>query len=85
MADDTGFWIRINPQGCVTGSALEKYVGPLAEDAHKEFTPRVADRRREAAAGYQHELVGHDEWVRRAKPCISGRCQHRGTTDGRTG
>lgn len=71
------FWIRINPQGCVEGSALGEYVGPLAEDAHKEFTPRVRDRRREAAEGYRHELVGHDEWKRRAEPCLLGNCQHR--------
>lgn len=84
MTDDTGFWIRIKPNGCVSGSVRQDFVGSLAENAHKEFTPRVADRRREAAAGYRHELVGHDEWDRRAKPCISGRCQHRGTTDGDT-
>ena len=71
-----GFWIRINPQGCVTGSAREEYIGPLAEDAHKEFTPRVADRRREAAKGWRHELVGHEEWRRRAEECLRGRCNH---------
>jgi hypothetical protein len=64
------FWIRINPQGCVEGSAL-------VDDAHKQFTPRVRDRRREAAEGYRHELVGHDEWKRRAEPCLLGQCQHR--------
>lgn len=72
------FWIRINPAGCVTGSAREDFVGPLAEDAHKEFTPRVADRRREAREGWQHELIGRTEWERRAKPCILGRCDHAG-------
>ncbi|HEY9372843.1 hypothetical protein [Streptomyces sp.] len=71
------FWIRINPQGCVVGSALGEYVGPLAEDAHKEFTPKVADRRREAAEGYRHELVGHAEWKQRAELCLRGKCQHR--------
>jgi hypothetical protein len=71
------FWIRINPQGCVEGSALGEYVGPLVEDAHKQFTPRVRDRRREAAEGYRHELVGHDEWRQRAEPCLLGQCQHR--------
>jgi hypothetical protein len=70
------FWIRISPPGCVTGSVLEEFVGPLAEDAHKEFTPRIADRRREAREGWRHELIGHAEWVRRAQPCISGRCHH---------
>ncbi|MFJ4637519.1 hypothetical protein ACIP69_18080 [Streptomyces hygroscopicus] len=71
------FWIRIHPNGCVVGSVLEASVGPLAEDAHKEFTPRVKDRRREAAEGYRHELVGHDEWKRRAEPCLLGDCDHR--------
>lgn len=71
------FWIRIAPDGCVYGSALVEYVGPLAEDAHKEFTPKVKDRRREAAEGWRHELVGHDEWKRRAEPCLRGQCQHR--------
>lgn len=71
------FWIRIHPSGCVTGSALGEHVGPLAEDAHKEFTPRVVDRRREATEGYRHELVGHDEWKRRAELCLRGQCQHR--------
>lgn len=71
-----GFWIRIDPSGCVHGSVLEEYVGPLAEDAHKEFTPRVADRRREAAQGWRHELVGREEWKRRAQPCLTGCRKH---------
>lgn len=72
----SGFWLRIAPSGCVTGSVREDFVGPLAEDAHKEFTPRVADRRREAAEGWRHELVdavGFDA----VKPCLYGRCRHR--------
>ena len=71
------FWIRIDPQGHVEGSALGEYVGPLVEDAHKQFTPRVRDRRREAVEGYRHELVGHDEWKQRAEACLRGQCQHR--------
>lgn len=79
MSDTTyEFWIRINPAGCITGSVLESHVGPLAEDAHKEFTPRIADRRREASTGWRHELIDHAEWMRRAEPCISGRCNHTG-------
>jgi hypothetical protein len=70
------FWIRINPSGCVTGSVRESFVGRLTEDAHKEFTPRVADRRREAAEGWRHELIGRSDWTRRAEPCIRGRCGH---------
>lgn len=72
------FWIRIDPAGCVTSSVRESFVGPLAEDVHKEFTPKVADRRREAREGWRHELIDHDEWDRRAKPCILGRCDHAG-------
>lgn len=72
----SGFWIRIDPAGCVVGSVREDHVGPLAEDAHKEFTPRVRDRRREAAEGYSHELVSHAEWKRRAEPCLRRRCEH---------
>ncbi|WP_019358033.1 hypothetical protein [Streptomyces sp. AA1529] len=48
-----GFWIRIAPSGCVHGSVHEESVGQLNDDAHKEFTPRVADRRREAAEGWK--------------------------------
>ncbi|MFD7622080.1 hypothetical protein, partial [Streptomyces sp. NPDC059802] len=66
------FWIRINPQGHIEGSVHGEYVGPLAEDAHKQFTPRVRDRRREAAEGYQHELVTRDEWSQRAELCLLG-------------
>jgi len=71
------FWIRIGPNGCVYGSSLAESVGPLAEDAHKEFTPKVKDRRREAAEGWRHELISHAEWKQRAEPCLLGTCQHR--------
>ena len=72
------FWIRIAPSGHVAGSVRQDFVGSLAEDAHKEFTPKIADRRKEAAAGWRHELIGRDEWDRRAKPCLRGKCDHRG-------
>ncbi|NUQ95186.1 MAG: hypothetical protein HOY79_01035 [Streptomyces sp.] len=71
------FWIRINPQGCVEGSALGEYVGPNVEDAHKQFTPRARDRKRETTEGYRHELIGHAEWKQRAEPCLLGQCEHR--------
>lgn len=71
------FWVRYNPQGCAEGSALAGYVGPLAEDAHKQFTPRVRDRRREAAEGYTHVLLTADEWDTKARPCLLGQCEHR--------
>lgn len=70
------FWIRINPHGCVTGSVRADFIGLLQDDAHKEFTPRIADRRREAREGWKHELIDHEEWTRRAEPCIRGRCGH---------
>ncbi|MGW2844412.1 hypothetical protein [Streptomyces sp. NPDC001274] len=76
MTTNREFWIRITPEGCVTGSVLAAYIGQLAEDAHKEFTPRIADRRKEAAAGWRHELIGRDEWARRARPCLTGQCSH---------
>lgn len=72
----SGHWIRIAPSGCVYGTVREDSVGPLAEGAHKEFTPRVADRRTEAAAGWRHELIDDTEWERRARPCITGNCDH---------
>jgi hypothetical protein len=71
------FWIRINPQGCVEGSALGEYVGSNIEDAHKQFTPRVRDRKRETAEGYRHVLVAYAEWKQRAEPCLLGKCEHR--------
>jgi hypothetical protein len=74
----SGFWIRIDPKGCVIGSV---YASVLETDdargAHKEFTETVADREREIAEGYRHERVERPEWQRRAKPCLLGQCQHR--------
>lgn len=71
------FWVRFNPAGCAEGSALYRYVGPLVDDAHKQFTPRIRDRRREAAEGYRHEVMTAAEWDERAKPCLLGQCEHR--------
>ncbi|MGW3196245.1 hypothetical protein ACWDBD_16995 [Streptomyces sp. NPDC001118] len=71
------FWIRINPQGCVTGSALGEYVGPDPEAAQKEFTPKARERQRETAEGWRHELVAHAAWKQRAEPCLMGQCEHR--------
>ena len=76
MATGPEFWIRRNPTGCVTGSVRVEYVGLLTDDAHKEFTPRIADRRREAAEGWRHELMTRDEWDRHAKPCLLRQCNH---------
>lgn len=71
-----GFWIRIAPHGHVRGCADAELVGLLVEDAHKEFTPLVADRRREAAEGWRHELLTPAEWDERAKPCLLHTCDH---------
>jgi hypothetical protein len=71
------FWVRFNPGGCAEGSVLAECVGPLAEEAHKRFTPKVRDRRREAAEGYRYELLGPAEWDAKAKPCLMGQCEHR--------
>ncbi|MFB7162283.1 hypothetical protein [Streptomyces sp. NPDC056242] len=72
-----GFWIRINPNGCVIGSV---YASVLETDdargAHEEFTPAPADRDRESAEGYRHERVHRLEWQRRAKPCLLRQCNH---------
>lgn len=74
----SGFWIRINPQGCVEGSV---YASVLAEDsaqgAHARFVPERPTRLYEAAHGWRHERVDRDEWDRRAKPCLLGECNHR--------
>lgn len=40
------FWLRFDPSGCAHGSVRVEYVGLLPDDAHKEFTPKIADRRR---------------------------------------
>jgi hypothetical protein len=71
----SGFWLRIDPAGCVDGSVREDAVGQLAEDAHKVFTPRVVDRRREAAAGWRVELVDRARFDA-IRPCLYGRCEH---------
>lgn len=72
------FWIRIDPDGCVTGSVYPSALtADTAAAAHKEFTSRVADRRRETAQGWRHERIGRDEWQRRARPCLTGTCTHR--------
>lgn len=66
------FWIRIHPSGCVIGSVYPSALkADTADAAHKEFTPRAADRRRETAEGYRHERITHDEWKRRAEPCLT--------------
>jgi hypothetical protein len=70
------FWARIDPSGCVAGTARTESVGFLPDDAHKEFTPRIADRRREAAEGWRHELMSRAQWEQRALPCLRSKCGH---------
>ncbi|MFE5368109.1 hypothetical protein [Streptomyces mirabilis] len=71
------FWIRINPQGCVTGSVYASALGEdSTEGAHAEFVPERPTRLYEAAHGWRHERVDRAEWKRRAEPCLVGDCQH---------
>jgi len=74
----SGFWIRINPQGCVEGSVYASFLNEdSAQGAHAEFVPERATRLYEAAHGWRHERVDRAEWERRAEPCLRGDCQHR--------
>jgi hypothetical protein len=70
------FWIRVNPQGCVVGSCIGECAA-TPEQAHKEFTTRAAERAKETRQGYTHRLVTKAEWDATARPCITGRCEHR--------
>lgn len=74
--EEPEFWVRLDPAGCATGSVRVCYVGKLLEDAHKEFTPRIADRRREAAEGWRHEMVTRSEWAGWVVHCIRRKCVH---------
>ncbi|MDX3165954.1 hypothetical protein PV516_19390 [Streptomyces scabiei] len=69
-------WVRFDPQGCAQSSSYVDEIGPLAEDAHKQFVPKVADRRREAAEGWTTERLTKQEWRERALPCFKGACSH---------
>lgn len=73
-----GFWIRINPEGCVEGSVYASYLGEdSTEGAHAEFVPDRPTRLYEAAHGWRHERVDRAQWKRRAEPCLLGDCEHR--------
>lgn len=69
------FGIRIDPAGHIEGST---YAGQFdtTDKVHKIWTPKAADRRRETAEGWRHEILSHAEWKRRAEPCLRGECQH---------
>ncbi|MFF2571140.1 hypothetical protein [Streptomyces sp. NPDC058084] len=69
-------WVRFDPVGCARSSLYVDEVGPLAEDAYRQVVPRVADRRREAAAGWTMERLTRQEWSERARPCFTGSCSH---------
>lgn len=69
------FIIRVNPNGCVEGSTRVSSTTTI-EDAHKKWTPRIADRRREHAAGWQHMMVNGTQWRQQAGPCLHGECTH---------
>jgi hypothetical protein len=70
------FGVRFNPDGCAEGST---YAGRFdtSDKIHKEFATRAADRRRESAEGWRHEVLSHDEWRQSAEPCLLGQCEHR--------
>ncbi|MEU3399404.1 hypothetical protein [Streptomyces filamentosus] len=69
-------WVRFDPAGCAQSSAHVDEVGPLAEDAYKHVVPKVADRRREAAAGWTMQRLTKEEWRERARPCFVRACGH---------
>ncbi|GAA1110691.1 hypothetical protein [Streptomyces javensis] len=75
-AATTDHWVRFAPTGCAVSSTYVDSVGALAEDAHKQFVPKVADRRREAAEGWAMERLTKQEWRERALPCFQGTCTH---------
>lgn len=70
------FWVRYDPDGCVVGSMLGDCATSPSQ-AHKEFTSRADVRKREAIAGYRHELVTRETWNEVARDCMMGRCKHR--------
>ncbi|MFB7649376.1 hypothetical protein ACFC0S_16040 [Streptomyces sp. NPDC056084] len=76
MTATTDHWVRFDPAGCAHSSAHVAAV-PLAEDAYRRAVPRIADRRREAAAGWTLERLTKEQWRERAKPCLTGACAHR--------
>jgi hypothetical protein len=57
------FFILINSAGCVRGSAYPSAADDLAENM---------------PASWRIEQVSSEEWDRRAKPCLSGECDHAG-------
>ncbi|WP_333745545.1 hypothetical protein [Streptomyces sp. IBSBF 2950] len=75
-ATDSDHWVRFDPRGCAQSSSYVDRVGALAEDAHKVFVPKVADRRREASEGWTLERLTKTQWRERARPCFKGTCTH---------
>jgi hypothetical protein len=76
------FWIRVNPQGHVTGSLVGSHAAD-SEEAHKVFTEKETDRISEHRQGWLHVLVSLDAWSRMAEPCLKNVCHHRKTQEGR--
>ncbi|MCZ0983878.1 hypothetical protein O1L60_44755 [Streptomyces diastatochromogenes] len=74
-AASTDHWVRFDPAGCAHSSTHVDEV-PLAEDAYRRAVPKIADRRREAAAGWTMERLTKQAWRERAKPCFTGSCTH---------
>ncbi|MER0443114.1 hypothetical protein ABR738_00735 [Streptomyces sp. Edi4] len=75
MSATTDHWVRFDPAGCAHSSAYVAEV-PLAEDAYRRAVPKIADRRREAAAGWTLKRLTKEQWREQAKPCFTGDCAH---------
>lgn len=67
-------WLRVGPDGCVTGHLPgDTVTSPAAAAA--VFTHSQRDRLREAKRGIRYRLVTPDQW-QAAKPCLLGDCTH---------
>lgn len=76
MSGPGDHWVRLDPTGCAHSSSYVKDTGPLAEDAHRSFVPRLADRRREAVQGWTLLRVTNEDWVDQYGPCFYRTCAH---------
>ncbi|GAA2838218.1 hypothetical protein RMN57_13020 [Kitasatospora sp. CM 4170] len=68
-------WVRYEPNGCATGSALGT-TATSPEQAAAEFEPVRRNREREHRRGVRYRLVSPDQWRDTVKPCLLGECNH---------
>jgi hypothetical protein len=73
------FWVRFEPNGCASGSALGD-TASSPDAAHERFSSTKRARERENRAGYRHELVTRARWQAEVKPCLLGECTHAAVT-----